>query len=537
MISRRRFITAAARVAGLAAGAAAFPGCGSRASLALRRPTSAGGPPISAPPTPAAPPPVADEPARPPLARRRADYPVARENRRAGTATWFAGHSGDAAAEGYLSSVSVSPGERCTLHLGSSVGPVDVDWYRLGWYGGAGGRLVRQDRGLRAGPPRRPVPDPATGLLEAAWEPALDLAISEDWTSGLYLAVLHAAWGDAGYVPFVVRPSPVAEQEEGPAPVLFVHAATTWQAYNGWGGKSLYDYNSSGITMPIGTTRAVEVSFDRPYLLDQGAGLLFYWELQFVRWQERQRRDVAYIADVDLVRHPELLAGRRLLVFAGHHEYWSRGMREALEGQIAAGTNVAFLSANELYQQVRFAASPLGPARRVICYKNAAADPMSRSDPRLTSVPWRAAPLREPEARVVGQMYAHVVERPADWRVEHADHWLYAGTGLHDGDRLRNLVGQEYDTFFAQDAPPGTILLARSPVRPNCVDPAIPALHTATLYQAASGATVFAAGTYQWSWALDSFGRRTYAGVRTPLDKRVAIMTANLFDRLGDGVT
>ena len=160
---------------------------------------------------------------------------------------------------------------------------------------------------------------------------------------------------------------------------------------------------------------------------------------------------------------------------------------------------------------------------------------MHLDEPSLTSCAWRSKPINEPEAMVVGQMYAHVVARPADWRVVQAGHWLYAGTGLRDGDRLTNLVGQEYDTFYPQYAPPGTLLLAESPVEPNCVDPTTPALHTATLYSAPSGATVFAAGTMQWSWALDSFGCRTWAGSRTPLDKRVGIMTANLFNRLGDG--
>ncbi len=540
MLTRRQFLAAGARAGTSALVAAALAGCSTETSRPTLGPearstpaTPASTPVPEASPVTAA---VPDPSDAPPLLLRRPDYPVAREAVRTGTDAWYAGVLGDPAAEGYLSRVSVAPGEQVTLQVGSAAPTVDVDWYRLGWYGGAGGRLVRHDAGVRTGPAVRSAPDPLTGLVEANWAPSLALAPDPDWTSGLYLAVLRPDQGDAGYVPFVVRPAADTEAIGGPAPVLFVHAATTWQAYNGWGGKSLYNYNSSGITMPVGTSRAVEVSFDRPYLLQQGAGLLFFWELQFVRWQERQRRDVAYVADVDLVLHPELLRGRRLLVFAGHHEYWSRGMRDALAGAIDAGTSVLFLSANECYQQVRFEDAPTGPARRVVCYKSADADPVSANDPSLASVPWRAAPVREPEATLVGQMYAHVVERPADWRVERADHWLYAGTGLHDGDRLTNLVGQEYDTFFPQYAPPGTILLARSPVRPNCVDPSIPPVHTATMYRAPSGATVFAAGTYQWSWALDAIGARTYAGVRTPLDRRVAIMTANLFNRLGDGV-
>ena len=60
-------------------------------------------------------------------------------------------------------------------------------------------------------------------------------------------------------------------------------------------------------------------------------------------------------------------------------------------------------------------------------------------------------------------------------------------------------------------------------------------VQTATIYSADSGATVFAAGTFQWSWALDTFGQRSFRGVTTPPDRRVERMTRNLFDRLGDG--
>ncbi len=538
MITRRRFLIGTGAIA---ATSAALAACGSSTPLpSLVTRTASPVPPTPSPVPSPTPSPSASPSPSPSLAAlgapvRRADYPVLRESRRRGTSGWDLGYLGSAAAEGYLSRASVGPGEPFTLHVGSDVGPVDVAWYRLGWYDGMGARLVRRDRGVRSAPPVRPPAEPARGLVEAGWDPALELTAGEDWTSGAYVAVLHPAQGAPGHVPFIVRPPAAAAQPEGPAPILFVSAAATWQAYNGWGAMSLYDYNSSGIDMPHGTTRALAVSFDRPHLRDQGTGLAYGWEIQFVRWQERMRRDVEYIADVDLELHPELVAGRRLLVFAGHHEYWSRGMRDTLEGAIAAGTNVAFLSANELYWQVRFEPSSLGPARRVVCYKTAKLDPMSLVEPRLTSCLWRASPVAEAEASVVGQMYAHVVTRPADWRVANAGHWLYGGTGMRDGDRIVNLVGQEYDTFYPQLAPPDTLVLARSPVRPNCVDPLTPALHTATMYVAPSGATVFAAGTFQWSWALDSFGSRTYVGIRTPLDRRVSIMTANLLNRLGDG--
>jgi hypothetical protein len=199
---------------------------------------------------------------------------------------------------------------------------------------------------------------------------------------------------------------------------------------------------------------------------------------------------------------------------------------------------VLFLSANEVYWQVRLEASPLGPARRVTCYKSAHLDPVALTQPDLTTCRWRERPVNDPEAPLIGQMYGHIVLRPGDWITAATDHWLYERTGLRDGDRLVNLVGQEYDSYFPDLANPGTVILARSPV-----DAFIqfgqskgryssPPVHNATMYTAASGATVFAAGTFQWSWAIDRSGDRTYRGFATPYDERVVRMTQNLFDRL-----
>jgi hypothetical protein len=447
-----------------------------------------------------------------------------------------------------------------TVHV-SCASRFDVSWYRLGWYGGAGGRLVRVDRDLPGTPGPPPVDDGKTGLSEAPWAASLEVEIPADWISGMYLAVFRPVVGAPGCAPLVVRPatggsaaavgsspSPAPSPSVGPSlssprssPVLFVSAATTWQAYNTWGGADFYTDSDADPAEISSGRRAVQVGFDRPYRLGSGAGHLPRWELPFVRWQEREGRDVEYVADVDLELHPELLAGRRLVVFAGHHEYWSRPMRMALEGAVADGVNVAFLSANEVYWQVRFDRSPLGPARRVICYKVAALDPLASSQPALTTVRWREDPVNEPEATLIGQMYGHIARRPADWIVRQADHWLYEGTGVQDGDRIVNLVGQEYDTYFAQYDHPGTAILARGPVDALIRGPlyegalSSPAIHTATMYTAVSGATVFAAGTFQWSWAIDRSGSNAYKGFATPYDERVVRMTRNLFDRLGDG--
>ena len=355
----------------------------------------------------------------------------------------------------------------------------------------------------------------------------------------MLLAVLRAPGREGvANVPLVLRPDPAVGRR---APVLFVSASSTWQAYNEWGGLDLYG-NSAGVPVAAtGGRRAAIVSFDRPYLLGAGAGYLRRWELQFVRWMEREGRDVEYVADVDLELNPDMAGGRRMIVMAGHPEYWSRPMRNTIEAAIASGVNVAFLTANEVYWQARLESGPAGPASRIVCYKSAKADPVTATRPALATTRWREDPVNDPEAPIIGQMYGGVVRRPSDWVVADPGHWLYEGTGVVAGERFRNLVGQEYDTFFPALAQPGTAILARSPVNVpfrSTHDPGAypgPPIHTATAYTAASGATVVAAGTFQWSWAIDEYGDRAYRGARTPPDARVARMTGNLFDRLGDG--
>ena len=529
-MDRRRFLIGSAW-AGLAGLGALAAGCAPVETPRAPSPTPTE---PSAPPSGPTTPPFTASPA-PVVTSRPRSTRIADENTLRGTRAWDLRPYLAPSASGFVSQVSAAPGDRVGVHV-AALTSVDVSWYRLGWYGGDGGRLVRVDRGLPATAPSPPIRDTRTGLAEAPWPATLELEIPPDWPSGMYLAVFATGTGPPGCAPLVVRPSPGP-----PAPVLFVSASTTWQAYNTWGGADFYTDSSADPAEVASGRRAVQVGFDRPYRLASGAGYLSRWELQFVRWQEREGRDVEYAADLDLELHPEILAGRRLVVFAGHHEYWSRPMRTAIEDAIAAGVNVAFLSANEVYWQVRFEPSPLGPARRVTCYKVAALDPIATSRPELTTVRWREAPVNDPEATLVGEMYGHIVRRPADWVVQQPDHWLYEGTGLRAGDRLVNLVGQEYDTFFAQFAQPGTVILARGPVEAVIRRPPIegglasPAVHTSTMYTAVSGATVFAAGTFQWSWAIDHMGSRAYLGHATPFDDRVVRMTRNLFDRLGDG--
>jgi hypothetical protein len=133
-----------------------------------------------------------------------------------------------------------------------------------------------------------------------------------------------------------------------------------WQAYNQWGGYSLYKG-------PDGRreTRSRAVSFDRPYQEAMaGAGQFLQFELPAVRVAEHAGIPLGYATDVDLHTYPHLLDGARTVLTLGHDEYWSTAMRQTATAARDRGINLAFLGGNEVYRHIRFADTPLGPDHR-----------------------------------------------------------------------------------------------------------------------------------------------------------------------------
>jgi hypothetical protein len=443
----------------------------------------------------------------PPTARAGGPNPVAAENALAGDAGWRLGWpAGPGVLEGYASAASVNHGESIDVHVRADAAHT-MRWalYRMGWYGGAQGRRILAGGPVAVAP--RPTPAPtATGLIECAWPVTFSVQTDRSWASGIYVVVMRRDDGPQSYVIFVVR----ADERKGAAVVQA--SVTTWQAYNPWGGKSLY----------VGPA-AQEVSFDRPYLEGAGAGHYFRYEHHFVTWAESRGLDLVYVTNVDVDRDPSLLSGQRLFLSVGHDEYWSRPARQAVEAAIAAGVSAAFLSANTMYWQIRLepAKHDGTPRRTQVCWKGLVArDPLGTT--QLATTKWRSPPVNEPENAVLGVMYTAGDLVDGAWVVADASHWLLEGTGLQDGDGIPALAGYESDrTVENGRTPPGTQVVARSPV----IDATgRPDWHEATVRTADSGAFVFAAGGIHWAWGL-SHPRHA--------DARVRRMTENLFVRAG----
>jgi hypothetical protein len=437
------------------------------------------------------------------------DAPVAVENQRPGDADWQLARPALAhEIEGYASATSIDRGEPIELFVHTRADAFALEVFRIGWYRGRGARRVF---GPIVRPGRvQPMPtmDPDTGLVDCAWEQPCTLHTGAHWTSGVYLVRLTAQdSGAQSYIPFVLR------NDAHRAALLVQLPVTTYQAYNAWGGKSLYHWGSSG------GQRAAKVSFNRPYAANPqnpaagggvGAGEFLTnlqphpstygvsnagWDVNWVRWLEREGYDLGYSSNLDTHARPELLRRHRGWLSIGHDEYWSAEMRRHVEAGRDAGVHLGFFGANCAYWQVRFE----GPGDRImVCHKKARRDPLASTDPGRATVQWRL--IGRPEQALIGVMYAgDPVD--ADIVVADAAHWVFDGTGLANGDRLPGLLGYEVDCVHEGVASTAHVLAA-SPWT-TLTDPTRQGVAHMGHYRAASGAHVFATGSIQWPWGLD----------------------------------
>ncbi len=451
--------------------------------------------------------------------------PIQIENAKTGTTAWqLTNPATNHEIEGYASAVSVNRGGQISFFVNTTDTSYTLQIFRLGWYSGSGGRSLTQPVTLPGIQQAIPTPDPNTGLIECHWTNPYTITVPNsadptDWASGVYVAKLTGTSSQLqSNIIFVVR------DDARPSNILFQSSVNTFQAYNNWGGKSLYTFNSDG------GTAAVKVSFNRPYGLGPnalsysgvGAGEFLTtfapdsetyaagWEYPFTRFLEREGYDVSYTTDVDVHSNGAALLLHRAFLSVGHNEYWSWQQRANVTTARDQGVSLGFFSANDIYWQVRYEASPADgtPNRTLVSYKEQALtkDPVYLAgDPSqyyLVTTQWRLSPVNLPEDALIGVMY---ITNPvnSDWVVDNGSSWVFANTGLRTGDHLTGLLGYEVDAM-AGGAPTGTVRIGHS-----LYDATSNAYSDATVYTAASGATVFATGSIQWAWGLDDFGTPT----------------------------
>jgi hypothetical protein len=413
---------------------------------------------------------------------------VVAENERAGTTRWRIAPGTRKGIADYTDRVSAALGDIVALHVSTKARAFHMDAYRIGYYSGLGGRLVWRSPAVRGRKQAAPEFLARTNTIEARWPASLRFRVTRAWVPGDYLLKLVSSSGGESYVPLTIR------DDTSTAALVIQNAVTTWQAYNRWGGYSLYQGPDGSFA-----SRSRMVSFDRPYRGGRGAGSFLSMEQPLVALAERDGMDVTYQTDLDLQAHPRRLRQHRALISLGHDEYWSSAMRTAARDARAAGVNLASFGANAMYRHVRFAPSPLGPNRRMICYKVATEDPLYGVDDARVTSNWRDPPVPRPESALLGALYRCADARDAPLVVTTPNAWVYEGTGLGAGDRVPGVVHLEVDDIQPSMPTPDTVeILARSPVR--CSDGS--QTSDMTYYTATSGAGVFDAGDQGWMDAL-----------------------------------
>ncbi|GAC1463462.1 MAG: hypothetical protein NVSMB9_00990 [Isosphaeraceae bacterium] len=440
--------------------------------------------------------------------------------------------------EAYTSDVSVTPGGTLDFHVRTDLeGSFTVRILRNG---------VPQSGdpvGTGTAGPHDTLPDP--WVNGCGWPVAYTFQAPPSQPSGAYVAELTAS-GSTTRVPFAVRPC-VTDARGRQAAALLKLNFNTYQAYNDWGGKSLYPSDQN----------PPKVTFNRPYRRWVSHQIAL-WEIPFLIWLESQGLAVDCCTDVDLHRGDPLLdpSAYKLILSVGHDEYWSKEMRDAVEGFVAAGGNAAFFSGNVCWWQTRFE----DDARTLVCYKyknsneRETADPLVGIDNSRVTTHWWNAPVCRPESQMTGVSFLKgaawaetdpALPRPVvPYIVKAADHPVFYGTGLANGspfggeDPANPILGYETDAVYYpeprdsacglsadQGTPDNFLVLASADLSGWMCPPEVPpgdcnrkpGMATMGIYQ--YGGTVFTAATVDWAKGLN--------------DPKVATITRNVLSLLG----
>jgi len=289
----------------------------------------------------------------------------------------------------------------------------------------------------------------------------------------------------------------------------------------------------------------VEVSYDRPYDSQTGAGQFFIREVAMVRFLERYGYPAAYTTSESIDSEPAQVKGTKALMDVGHSEYWSARDEQAFSSARDHGTSLIFISSDTMAWRVRFkrataASSQAGePDHVIVAYKEAASGDPDRAQPSGL-YPLGGAPL-------VGSAYdgcitprvaqpGPPVYRYYAWTPSAAmqPSWLFAGTGITPSTRIPGVVGYELDER-SPATPPGTLLVGTGAGVPCMGEDEPSPIHgtvaETTLYEARSGALVFATGTLGWEYGLSPVPQASPDAPTAP-DPRVVAMTRNLLARV-----
>ncbi|MGF6960138.1 hypothetical protein QFZ97_006068 [Paraburkholderia youngii] len=247
----------------------------------------------------------------------------------------------------------------------------------------------------------------------------------------------------------------VARPPRPSASVAYIVPVATYQAYNSIGGGGFY-HDPVRRKKPVTTVTLLRpgggfgAQFGEPadpYEPRSPRQQFPHWDAKFVRWLQAKNIACDFYSDLDLDDGDRLdLTQYRCVLSVGHHEYWSRRMRDRMAGFIANGGHYAIFSGNTCYRPIEFSrGSPHAPDLRVT---RLAENWPGHDESDLIGLSYGYGGGWWGEWRLLRGGWIRR-ERPATgFRVEDASHWALAGTELNNGDIFGaedRLVGYEVD--------------------------------------------------------------------------------------------
>jgi hypothetical protein len=458
---------------------------------------------------------------------------------------WDVTGAGDPSIQGFATDISVNQGGTVNFKIDTTAAAYRLDIYRMGYYGGNGARKVATMN--RTGTHNQPncVNDGATGLIDCGnWSVSASWAVPANAVSGIYFAkAVRTDNGGSSHIFFIVR------NDASHSEIVFQTSDTTWQAYNQYGGNSLY------VGSPAG--RAYKVSYNRPFATRATSpeDWVFNAEYPMVRWLESNGYDVSYTTGVDTERCGNLITNHKMFMSVGHDEYWSGNQRTNVENARNSGVHLTFLSGNEVFWKTRWENSIAQPAetyRTLVCYKETHANAKIDPTPAWTGT-WRdprfspPADGGRPENALTGTIFTvncctNGIQMTVGSEAGKMRFWrntnianLAPGATTTFGNT--GILNYEWDEDLNNGFRPSGLMRLSSTSAPGVsylqdygsTYATGNATHALTLYRHSSGALVFSAGTVQYSWALDSnHDRGSFA-----IDSRVQQATVNLLADMG----
>lgn len=424
------------------------------------------------------------------------------------------------AIEGYCDKLYVKQGGEISFHVSSKYeSKYTIDIYRIGYYQGNGGCHMTTIGPLQSKYFSTPATDPSTFLTECDWDAAHTLKVGQDWVSGFYVAKMKNEEGWANYMSFVVI-------DEEPHDFIFHVTDFTTHAYNRWPEHhSLYNNVETGndaYTGPINVASFKRPIGKIPQLVDLqltlGAGEFFAWQYPFVFWAEKMGYDITYISNMTLHDYgPEILTRGKGFLSVGHDEYWTDKMYENAIKARDAGLNMAFLAGNSAYGRYELTPSLEGIANQSF----------SRDG-------WLA------DRDLMGSGTSKGIIGGGAWKINSADHWLFKGTGMKDGDAIEGIVGWECHNKLSEVIP-NLKVIATGPVReynglPKYIIGDFQSEFKATFYDIeGTNGFVFNAATTWWVYGFEAppaWKKSTWYGARTIEDERVIKITQNIMEEM-----